>query len=250
MTHQVMIKGPKNFKLPEQILYRLHKWFICHYDECWIPDLPEDQNLSGDLSHKFEPPENSSYVGLLSRFETASNQESIPGSSDTPDLLAMISGPEPQRTLFEELLLDQLSKVGNINAIVLQGLPGKLNSSSPFPGVKLINHLQDQPLRDLVSRAGKIICRPGYSTLMDLVTLGKTAILVPTPGQTEQEYLATYLSDKDYFTTMRQDNFKLDQALSESKKTVKQFNLLNNRQLLEERITRLLDNYDTFTSDR
>ena len=61
-----------------------------------------------------------------------------------------------------------------------------------------------------------VISRPGYSSIMDLTTLGKRAIFIPTPGQTEQEYLARYLKDKKIYFSMEQDEFDLFYALEMS----------------------------------
>ena len=220
ITHQLMIKAPAGWKWTEPILHRIHRWFIKHYDECWIPDLPGEPNLSGDLSHKYPLPHHAKFIGPQSRFENSIRQlpDQIPDSNrpitQSPDLLALLSGPEPQRSIFENIILKELDKHRGLYAVILQGKPGTFNQSSPAPGVFVFNHLPDEALANLITTSQTIICRSGYSTLMDLVTLGKSAVLVPTPGQTEQEYLAKYLSAKGWFSTMKQDEFELGKAMA------------------------------------
>ena len=232
LTHQLMIKAPERMKWAEPVLYKAHQWIIKHYDECWVPDIPGVKNLSGDLSHKYPLPLNGHYIGLLSRFD---DKPSTPGSSG-PDLLILLSGPEPQRSIFEGIILQELEANPQLNTVILRGLPGKPDQSFPLPGVICYNHLPDEEISQLIRNAGMIICRPGYSTIMDLVTLGRNAILVPTPGQTEQVYLAGHLSKDGLFNWLKQDSFTLNLALVSGKKLSKSIDFTNERSLLEIRI--------------
>ena len=75
--------------------------------------------------------------------------------------------------------------------------------------VVMFNHVDDDFFVELVSKSKNIICRGGYSSLMDLVALDRNAFLVPTPGQTEQEYLADYLTKKGLFNSCKQSDFVL-----------------------------------------
>ncbi|MBK7885033.1 MAG: hypothetical protein IPJ81_15560 [Chitinophagaceae bacterium] len=79
--------------------------------------------------------------------------------------------------------------------------------------VKVHNHLSTKEINNAINESKLIISRSGYTTIMDLVNLQKSAVLVPTPGQTEQEYLAGYLSEKKYFYTVRQEDFSLEKVL-------------------------------------
>jgi len=236
MTHQVLIKAPERLQWTEPWLSRVHRWFINHYDECWIPDLPGHPNLSGDLGHKYPLPKNSKYTGLLSRFENPkspnpkSPNPQIPKSPNpqipkSPNLF-LLSGPEPQRSIFENIILKELAKHPGLEAVILRGLPGEPQQKSPFPGVEMYNHLPDIEMVRLIREAGLIICRPGYSTLMDLAVLGRNAVLVPTPGQTEQEYLASNLTGSGPFYAMSQEGFSLDEALREGAR-LKESRLMN-----------------------
>jgi UDP-N-acetylglucosamine:LPS N-acetylglucosamine transferase len=236
MTHQLMIKAPKGMKWTEPLLHRAHQWIIHHYDECWVPDIPGEKNLSGDLGHRYALPSNAHFIGILSRFEGEQTKSEIYANKEGPELLVILSGPEPQRSIFEEIILNQLKANPQSNMVILRGLPGKAEQSSPLPGVISYNSLPDDEISGLIRYAGTIICRPGYSTIMDLVSLGRGAVLVPTPGQTEQEYLAGYLSAKGMFIRMEQDSFTLSLALAASKKLLKSLVFANESSLLEERI--------------
>lgn len=239
LTHQVMIKAPSGLKWAEPLLYRMHKWIIGHYDECWIPDLPGDVNLSGDLSHKYPVPANGSFTGLLSRFEQPVEGIAKGLNENTPELLVMLSGPEPQRSILEKLVLDQWRESSGITAVVLRGLPGSSEELESYPGLKILNHVSDEEITCLVRSAKVILCRPGYSTLMDLAVLGKSAVLVPTPGQTEQEYLAAHLAARGAFRSVSQENFSLRQVLAGFQQTLPARGPANDPSLLRSVIGRL-----------
>lgn len=236
ITHQVMIKPPYGMMWAEPWLYRFHRWFIRHYDTLWVPDLPGSDNLSGDLSHKYTLPPHGRYIGILSRFAPAGN--SFPGLKKPREtnLLVMLSGPEPQRTIFENMILDALRRQPLENVVILRGKPGSQEEPISLPGVDIHHHLADEPIRDLILGARRIICRPGYSSLMDLVTLGKNAVLVPTPGQTEQEYLAGYLAGTGNFYSMKQKDFSLEHAIEAAGKLNDPVVLKNDPNLLTQQI--------------
>ncbi|MFZ4706226.1 MAG: glycosyltransferase [Bacteroidales bacterium] len=211
ITHQVMFKTPLPLKFSEPFLYRINRFFINKFDVCWIPDLPGSDNLSGDLSHKYPLPENARFIGLLSRFQREKVAEEIADKS----VLALLSGPEPQRTIFEGLIIGQLKKT-SIPATIVRGTPSELNSKEPVNNVSLYNHLLTGELAGNIRKAGFVICRSGYSTLMDMAVLGKKAVLlVPTPGQTEQEYLAKRLHKLGWMNYQDQNNFNIDKPANE-----------------------------------
>lgn len=238
ITHQLMIKTPERMKWAEPLLHKAHQWIIRHYDECWVPDIPGEKNLSGDLGHKYPLPSNAHFTGILSRFNIENDKAGQEVKEKAPELLFLLSGPEPQRSIFEDTILNQLKANPQPNVVILRGLPGKAEQSSPFPGVTSYNHLPDEEISRLIRSAGIIICRPGYSTLMDLVMLGRNAVLVPTPGQTEQEYLAKHLSEDSFSIWIEQDSFTLNLAILAGKKLSKSIDFTNERSLLE---TSILD---------
>ena len=237
MTHQLMIKAPRRMEWLEPLLHRFHGWFIKKYDECWVPDLPGESNLSGDLGHKYPLPRNGYFLGLLSRFsgDGADDKPDLPG----PEVLVLLSGPEPQRGILENIILEEIQRTKAKDVIILRGLPGEPVKNPAFQGVKMINHVVDGELRQMIKAAKVIICRPGYSTLMDLAALGRTAVLVPTPGQTEQEYLADYLSSGGLFLKMDQRHFDLVEAIKAGQQVSGYFNFDPEVDLLKERISLL-----------
>jgi UDP-N-acetylglucosamine transferase subunit ALG13 len=180
---------------------------ISRFHACWIPDLPGDQSLAGAMS-SFGPrlEINSEHIGWLSRFERR------PAIRETCDMLAVFSGPEPQRTLFENMLLPQLKASGRKFRIV-RGLPG---ATAQTEDPRIVNFLTSSALQDEIESAKLVIARSGYSTVMDLYALGKKAVFVPTPGQTEQEYLARALTERKVAFHMVQNSFDLPAAVLQS----------------------------------
>jgi len=212
MTHQVMIKSPVKSSLFDKILFGFNKAFIRNYDECWIPDFEGAINLSGDLAHQYKLPIDTYFIGPLSRFENTEQ----PSEGKKIELLVLLSGPEPQRTIFEEIIVRQLENT-NLQTIIVQGIPEKEKVKKVNERLTIYSHLETAALQKFIRQSDMVLCRSGYSTIMDIVVFGKKAILVPTPGQTEQEYLARYYQEKNYFYTVSQKLFQLDEALLHSK---------------------------------
>ena len=171
MTHQLCIKTGNSFT--EKIAKKINYKYINRFDECWVPDNIGGEDLAGELSHPARMPKTPvKYIGILSRFSKKETEKKY-------DLVAVLSGPEPQRSFFEEILLKQVS-ASSLNAVLVRGLPG--NTEIPHSDIKLINHLPAADLNELMLSSEIIITRSGYSTLMDLVSIGSSAIFVPTPG--------------------------------------------------------------------
>lgn len=206
ITHQINIQTP----FFEKLLFRINSWFISKYDECWVPDYAGENNLSGNLSHpkngyyKKNFPENIKYIGPQSRF---SKSEKI-FSEKIYDYAGIVSGPEPQRTFFFEKLVREF-KTEKGKTIIISGKPEILKQVQDG-NISIFSHLDDEAFTGILYSSKKIICRSGYSTIMDLHALGYNAIYVPTPGQTEQEYLAMRLKEKGN-EVMNQDDLKLIQ---------------------------------------
>ena len=193
ITHQIMVKMPKILHFLEPIGYLLHKNMIEKFDECWIPDFEENGGLSGDLSHKYSLTKNAKFIGTLSRFSELKNISSNPEF----ETVVIISGIEPQRTIFEKSMIEKFQHSEN-KILIIQGLPTEENYPKNIGKITLLPHINDDKLASFLMGCSKIICRAGYSTIMDLSVLGclKKAVFYPTPGQTEQEYLAEYHSKK------------------------------------------------------
>jgi len=203
ITHQLVIKAP----FLQFLLQKLNYSFINRFNECWVPDIKELPNLAGHLSHpKKFPSIPVHYVGCLSRFEKTERK------GEGKKLLVLLSGPEPQRSLLEKKLMLQLKKLVS-PVLFIRGLPGNSTSIKTTSQITCINHLPTKELQQALLEAEFVFARSGYSTVMDLMTLKKKAILIPTPGQTEQEYLAKHLMHHNFAFTTDQENFDLQKAL-------------------------------------
>lgn len=212
LTHQVKIKAGQKLKFLEPLLFRFHRRFIKKYHRLWIPDFESTPNLSGELAHEFDGIKTHIYIGPLSRFAYDQTGKHNGIVDDKIDILAIISGPEPQRSIFESRIISQVSKTGK-KTILLQGIPGNKNEAQTIDNLSIYPHQETSRMVELIQTAELIICRPGYSSIMDLAVLGKKAFFVPTPGQTEQEYLAKYLYEQGICDYAPQDSFDIGEAI-------------------------------------
>ncbi|HEX6848281.1 MAG TPA: glycosyltransferase [Chitinophagaceae bacterium] len=218
ITHQLCIKSSLG-KWSEKILQQWNNKFIRRFNECWVPDDEGENNLAGELSHPVKLPSIPvKYIGALSRFVRHS-ADSIGEKNNIDEkkyhLLIIISGPEPQRTIFENKIIDQIVNYP-ATATIVRGLPGERNIIPSTNTIRFYNHLSTEQLNKEMIKAGFVIGRSGYSTIMDIAALKKKSILVPTPGQTEQEYLAGYLMKKQFAFCTDQKNFSLLKNIEEA----------------------------------
>lgn len=212
ISHQISVKAPAGFRFLEGFLFRLHSRFINKYDQCWIPDYKNTPNLSGGLSHLKTPKINHFFIGPLSRF----NENLRPAKSTfSHELLAIVSGPEPQRSIFENILIEQLNSLP-LKALILSGKPEENTDRQIQKNIRICSNLPTTDLAQAINQAEIVVCRPGYSTLMDLAAFGKKALLVPTPGQTEQEYLANFHAAQKRFYVAKQSGLNLKDDLSKA----------------------------------
>ncbi len=237
ISHQIMIKTPKYLKFLEGALYRINIFIIRKYKQCLIPDFEGSENLSGDLSHKYPAPPNSEFIGPLSRFTLP--EISQPHHDFKYDILAIISGPEPQRTILENILLSQL-KSSEKKAIVVRGITDKMEHYQLRKDCEVFTHLPTGLLRKYILQSEIIIARSGHTTIMDISALNKNAIFIPTPGQTEHEYLAEYFFNKKYFFFSKQNDFDLNIAL-EKAKDFKGIHLANDPEKIEKIVRTILE---------
>jgi predicted glycosyltransferase len=188
-------------------IMQFHYRFISRFSACWVPDEEMPFSLAGALSNPpLPPPVPVRYIGLLSRFTWT------PAIVNKNSLLILLSGPEPQRTQFEQIIMSQLKDI-HLKTVLIRGLPGDTEDNIQIDGVEIYNHLDSASLSRLMASTEFIVARSGYSTIMDLVRLQRHAILIPTPGQTEQEYLGRYLHEKKWMYTVTQEKLKLKNSL-------------------------------------
>ncbi len=205
ITHQLFIKMPQKVKWMESAVNRLNHFFIKKFHHCWVPDLQGEENLSGNLSHGTNIPSNVDFIGTLSPFS------SVP-SVKKYDLLVILSGPEPQRTILEEIITSQIKELP-LRTLVVRGVTEENKRTQLNEKIEIVSHLTSQKMNEALMQSNAVICRSGYSSVMELASLSKSAILIPTPGQTEQEYLAERLSDKNFFVTQNQDSLNVQEGL-------------------------------------
>ncbi len=211
ITHQLRIMSPMG-KWSEKILQRWNYKYINRFTECWVPDFEEEKNITGELSHpEIKPGIPIKYIGILSRFEKKQSGEI------KNHLLIILSGPEPQRTILENKIVNEISHYTG-TATIVRGLPSSLSIIPSTGMIKFYNHLTGDELNAEMQKADWVISRSGYSTVMDIAKLKKKNILIPTPGQTEQEYLARYLAEKKIAFTVDQKKFSLNNSLEKAKR--------------------------------
>jgi uncharacterized protein (TIGR00661 family) len=184
----------------------VHEKMLFKFNEIWVPDFQGEKNLSGKLSHgktKLQP----KFIGPLSRFVKQT-------SEIKNDILIVLSGPEPQRSILEDKIKEAL-KNDTRKILLVQGLTNKMNKVSHEGPFEIHHFMNSDDLNKAMNESDLVICRAGYSSIMDLAKVQKKAILIPTPGQTEQIYLAKQLSDQNQVVVRSQDNLDLLSAIME-----------------------------------
>ncbi|MGC8619290.1 MAG: glycosyltransferase family protein [Thermoplasmata archaeon] len=204
ITHQLRIMNPFRIRTLETLSMVYNNYVSKFFRKIFVPDF-EDNSLSGNLSHeiKFIEKNKIKYIGPLSNFRKLDMPKDI-------DILFTISGPEPQRTIFEEIILREIKKFDGKYYIVL-GRPDKNKNDG-----NIISFASHEEMEKLYNRAKIIISRSGYSTIMDIFYIGGKAFFIPTPSQPEQEYLAEYLYNKNVSGYSKQEEFELNLITTEN----------------------------------
>ncbi|MEX0314541.1 MAG: glycosyltransferase [Allomuricauda sp.] len=185
---------------------KAHQKIIKKFDACWVPDVKDKPNLTGKLGHLKKSKMNIEYLGPLSRFEKMD-------VDIVYDLMVLLSGPEPQRTFLEEKILTLLKEYDGTVLFVkgkIEDAQTKRETKTNKGVLKVYNFMQSEELQLALNQSSKILCRSGYTTVMDLAKLEKKAFFIPTPGQYEQEYLAKRLQKQVVVPCSSQDDFKLE----------------------------------------
>lgn len=197
ITHQLNVLSGKT----TWVSCKLQQHFIKKFTECWIPDTQRMPNLSGKLGHLKQSNLNLTYIGPLSRLE----KKNLPIKYD---LMVILSGPEPQRTLLEEKLKKEVLKFeGNI--IFIKGIIEPDQKIEQQGNVVYYNFMTSYEIETAFNECEMVLCRSGYTTIMDLAKLGKKAFFIPTPGQFEQEYLAKRFKRNGLAPYSKQDDFEI-----------------------------------------
>ncbi|WP_346881839.1 glycosyltransferase [uncultured Algibacter sp.] len=197
ITHQLNVLSGKTTWFSTKV----HQKIIKKFNECWVPDIDGEVNLSGKLGHvkTFEVP--TKYIGPLSRFTKIS-------TAIKNDIMVLISGPEPQRTMLEEKLFAELKDYDG-KIVFVKGIMEEEQTVETRGNFKIYNFMTSVLLGKTINKSDLVICRSGYTTVMDLAKLSKKAFFIPTPGQFEQVYLANRLTEMNLVPSCNQDDFNL-----------------------------------------
>lgn len=198
ITHQLHVLSGNTTWLST----KLHQKFINRFNECWVPDFKANNNLSGVLGHINNTTIPTKYIGPLSRFK----KKDLPKKYD---VLVLLSGPEPQRTILEKKLFLELSNY-NKTVVFIRGVVEYKQKIAVQKNITIYNYMTSTELNTAINESALILSRSGYTTIMDLARLEKRAFFIPTPGQFEQEYLANYLEEKRIAPFVKQNDFTLN----------------------------------------
>lgn len=203
LTHQMRPRIP-SFLLdwPAQMVLRRA---LGKFDAVWVPDAHGEPNLSGQLSHGEPAHPNTRFTGILTRMKNYPREREY-------DVAVVLSGPEPQRSILENRLMEQAMSLPQ-DFIFIQGKTQSKQHYRVGENIEVVSYLTSKDLNDVLMASRVVVCRSGYSSIMDLAVLGKKAILIPTPGQTEQEYLAEALAAQGLFLTQHQDKINLEEGI-------------------------------------
>lgn len=230
ITHQLQVKTGNTTFLSS----KLHQFIIKKFNECWVPDYyHKSLNLSGKLGHIHSHPFPIFYIGPLSRMK----KKKLP---ITIDVLAIISGPEPQRTLLEKLLIQELKKSDSKNIVIVRGKIEDQQKWEQNGNLKIVNFALKDELETLINQSDLVISRSGYSTIMDLAHLEKKAFFIPTPGQFEQRYLAGKMDWEGMAPVSSQSRFHL--------KKLEKAHIYKGLSLLPEKTANLREMFEIFQS--
>ncbi|WP_306565627.1 glycosyltransferase [Flavobacterium lindanitolerans] len=184
---------------------KVHRHIIKKFNQCWIPDVETKPNLSGKLGHLENPEENIKYIGPLSRLHRKPTDKKY-------DLMVILSGPEPQRGMLEAQLTQEMGQFKG-KVVFIKGKIEPEQKIEQAGNVTYYNFMNTEELENTFNESEIVLCRSGYTTIMDLAQLGKKAFFIPTPGQYEQEYLAKKLKKEGLVPFARQEDFKIENLL-------------------------------------
>ena len=205
ITHQLKVLSGWTTKLTTWIHAKIYN----RYNEIWVPDLAGKPNLSGKLSHFSKSTNNKiKYIGILSRMKPK-------GLPKKYDILAILSGPEPQRSQLENILLEKFQTL-NFKIALVRGVVDNKKYVENQHDITTFNYVTGKELELLINQSEAVICRSGYTSIMDMAVMRKKILMIPTPGQDEQQYLARHLAENFQIKILRQKDLKLDSYLLDS----------------------------------
>ncbi len=207
ICHQLHLLYEDN-RLFEKIVNKSYQGYLKKFTQIWVPDFAPPHSISGKLASLNW--KNISFIGAGSRFESLDSDLQY-------KVLVILSGPEPQRTILENSVLKQLPKIEGRH-LLIRGTE-KTTPISSVENVEVINLATTELLNQKIASSEIILCRSGYTSVIDLMKLKKKALLIPTPGQVEQVYLAKNLKEKNWFAIANQDELNIASELLTVEKT-------------------------------
>ncbi len=211
ISHQLYFAMPRSMTLLRRTVGWVNRLPHRFYQKIFVPDIEKagEGLISGALSEiPSKQSDRYSHIGWLASVNKNNLSEDI-------DVLVSISGPEPQRTFLEEKVLADIRSIPG-KKVVLLGKSEEEQLLSEDSYLTVYNHLPRENMNALLNRAKIIVSRPGYTTLMELAELGRKALLIPTPGQTEQIYLAKRLMDQNLYFSVEQSKLDLARDLQKA----------------------------------
>jgi predicted glycosyltransferase len=217
MTHQLRVQSGMG-ELADAAVQRLHYRLLDRFNETWVIDTREEPSLGGKLSHAAKLPKKARHIGLLSRFADRARC----AETEQGNIVILLSGPEPARTGLSAILWQQMQNYAG-KVTFIEGSEHAIQPVHIPAHISYHKRLTQDVLTPVLQRADMVVCRSGYSTLMDLAALGKRAIVIPTPGQTEQGYLGRSLHERGLYYCAQQKGFNLEQALKKAREIPEPF---------------------------
>lgn len=229
VTHQINLIGPN--KLMQYLGRLINYFFIKKHGTCWVPDVAGEPNLSGKLSHNVLI-KNVVYIGALSRMKKHE-------SPNKYRVVAVLSGPEPQRTNLEKVIIEQAKKMPH-QFLIIQGKTEKKEHFFIGENIEVKSFLNSKELNEAILSSEIYVGRSGYSSIMDLIKLNIPALLIPTPGQTEQEYLSELLAKNNFFHFQKQENINLEKGIMKAKEKAVPENIFFTEKKLKDAVGKFL----------
>ncbi len=214
ISHQLRFSMPRYLYPFEMMTMPFNSFFHSKFKGVIVPDIKpksESQNLSGKLCSSSVNATNCRvyYAGILTSTKKMALDRDL-------DFLAIASGPEPQRTRLEEIILKQVQKLPG-EKVVLLGSPQKEFHKKLDEHTAVHSYVSTEEKTALMNRAKFVIARSGYTTMMELAELETGhGLFTPTPGQTEQEYLSRYYARQGWFLSRNQYKLNLAEDVTEA----------------------------------
>jgi UDP-N-acetylglucosamine transferase subunit ALG13 len=190
--------------------------YLKPFDRIIVPDSGRPEaNLTGRLAnemHWLAKTGKVYYAGILSSALKMNTPQDV-------DVFISISGPEPQRTELQRIILDHIQTLDAGRVVIALGQPEVKEVRQLTDRITVHGYLDRAGQQEMLNRAKLVVCRSGYTTIMELAELGKKALLIPTPGQTEQEYLGRFYAARGYFHSASQYSLDLTRDLETARKS-------------------------------